>query len=119
MQQPDSIGQAGRSGREMVLALIALTCGVLNPANAQTTEQKTYCNPLDINYQYNFEQKARGISYRSAADPVIVNHRGQYYLFATISGGWWHSKDLLHWRYIKPDVSPYRWPKEDMCAPAA
>ncbi|HXJ55687.1 MAG TPA: family 43 glycosylhydrolase [Verrucomicrobiae bacterium] len=85
----------------------------------QFVGQKTYCNPIDINYQYNFEQKARGISYRSGADPVIVNHRGEYYLFATISGGWWYSKDLVNWRYIKPDVSPHQWPKEDMCAPAA
>jgi len=36
----------------------------------------------------------------------------------TISGGWWHSKDLVNWRFIKPDVSPHQWPKEDMCAPA-
>jgi len=84
----------------------------------QFVGQKTYCNPVDINYQYNFEQKARGISYRSGADPVIVNHQGEYYLFATISGGWWHSTDLVNWRYIKPDVSPHQWPKEDMCAPA-
>ncbi len=84
-------------------------------ALAQTPGQKTYCNPVDLNYQYNFEQKARNISYRSGADPVIVNHQGNYYLFVTISGGWWHSPDLVNWQYVKPNV----WPKEDMCAPAA
>ena len=88
-------------------------------APAQFADQKTYCNPVDINYQYNFEQKARNISYRSGADPVIVNHKGEFYLFVTISGGWWHSKDLLHWNYVKGDTSPHPWPKEDMCAPAA
>jgi xylan 1,4-beta-xylosidase len=81
----------------------------------QPATRLTYCNPLDINYQYNFEQRTNGISYRSGADPVIVNHHGEYYLFVTISGGWWHSKDLLHWDYVKPN----RWPEEDMCAPAA
>jgi hypothetical protein len=86
---------------------------------AQFPGQRTYCNPLDIDYQYNFEQKARGISFRAGADPVIVNHNGEYYLFVTISGGWWHSKDLVNWRFIKPDVAPHQWPKEDMCAPAA
>ncbi|HAM73520.1 MAG TPA: coagulation factor 5/8 type domain protein [Verrucomicrobiales bacterium] len=75
----------------------------------------TYCNPIDINYQYNFEQEWRQISYRAGADPVIVNHKGEYYLFVTISGGWWHSKDLLHWDFVRPNT----WPKEDMCAPAA
>lgn len=77
--------------------------------------QTTYCNPMDINYQYNFEQLNERISYRSGADPVIVNHKGEYYLFVTISGGWWHSKDLINWTYVKPN----KWPMEDMCAPAA
>lgn len=70
---------------------------------------------MDINYRYNFEQLNERISYRSGADPVLINHKGEYYLFVTISGGWWHSKDLLHWNYIVPD----KWPMEDMCAPAA
>jgi len=82
--------------------------------------QRTYCNPMDINYQYNFEQKPNGISFRSGADPVIVNHKGEYFLFVTISGGWWHSKDLVHWNFVKPKIKPPNvWPKEDMCAPAA
>ena len=81
----------------------------------QTSGIKSYCNPIDINYQYNFEQKKLQISYRSAADPVIINHKGEYFLFATISGGWWHSKDLLKWSFVKPD----KWPVEDVCAPAA
>jgi hypothetical protein len=79
------------------------------------TPQKTYCNPMDIDYKYNFEQLNEKISYRSGADPVIVNHKGEYYLFVTISGGWWHSKDLVHWDFVTPN----KWPMEDMCAPAA
>ena len=89
------------------------------PCPAQFPGQRTYCNPMDLDYKYNFEQEARGISFRSGADPVIVNHQGEYFLFVTISGGWWHSKDLINWRFIKPQVAPHQWPKEDMCAPAA
>jgi hypothetical protein len=33
---------------------------------------KTYCNPMDIDYRYNWEQINQKISYRSGADPVIV-----------------------------------------------
>ncbi|MGE0495863.1 MAG: family 43 glycosylhydrolase [Vulcanimicrobiota bacterium] len=88
----------------LVLLLLAL------PALADT-----WCNPLDIDYRYGFEHLPAGISYRSGADPVIINHQGEYALFVTISGGWWHSKDLTHWSFVTPD----RWPFEDMCAPAA
>ena len=92
--------------------LLLFTSGVIS---AQSSGITTYCNPMDINYQYNFEQLNQKIAYRSGADPVIVNHKGEYYLFVTISGGYWHSKDLLHWNYI----TPTKWPMEDICAPAA
>ncbi|HEY0740768.1 MAG TPA: family 43 glycosylhydrolase [Chryseosolibacter sp.] len=98
----------------MKLLLTFLCFSVIAIAYSQTT-QRTYCNPMDINYRYNFEQLQEKISYRSGADPVIVNHMGEYFLFVTISGGYWHSKDLVNWNYIVPD----KWPMEDMCAPAA
>lgn len=94
-----------------ILVMVACAYGI----KAQPATQKTYCNPMDINYRYNYEQLNDSISYRSGADPVIVNHKGEYYLFVTISGGYWHSKDLVNWNYIVPD----KWPMEDMCAPAA
>jgi hypothetical protein len=102
------------------LLKFALVCALLliigiNSASAQRMGQRTYCNPMDINYRYNYEQLNDSISYRSGADPVIVNHKGEYFLFSTISGGYWHSKDLVNWKYIIPN----RWPMEDMCAPAA
>ena len=98
--------------RLMVILFLAI---VVNTTQAQRPDQKTYCNPMDINYRYNYEQLNDSISYRSGADPVIINHKGEYFLFVTISGGYWHSKDLVNWNYIIPD----KWPMEDMCAPAA
>ena len=94
-----------------VASILLIACSITSNCPAQTT----YCNPIDIEYRYALEEQDRNISYRSGADPVVVNHRGEYYLFVTNSGGWWHSKDLLHWKFIKPDM----WPGEDMCAPAA
>ena len=92
----------------------------LNLEKPKLFKQQTFCNPMDINYQYNWEQTNEKISYRSGADPVIITHKAkgrpsEYYLFHTIQGGYWKSKDLLNWHYIVPS----RWPMEDMCAPAA
>ena len=98
-----------------VLIFFLMLMAARESLKAQPSAITTYCNPIDINYQYNFEQINENISYRSGADPVIVNHNGEYYLFVTNSGGWWHSKDLLRWEYVVPD----KWPMEDICAPAA
>jgi xylan 1,4-beta-xylosidase len=92
----------------------------LNLEKPKPFKQQTFCNPMDINYQYNWEQTNEKISYRSGADPVIITHKAkgrpnEYYLFHTIQGGYWKSKNLLNWHYIVPSL----WPMEDMCAPAA
>lgn len=100
--------------RFLRLAVItALTALTLYSQGEQGS--KTYCNPLDLDYKYNFEERQRNISYRSGADPVLINHEGNFFLFSTIAGGYWHSADLREWRHIKPQG----WPERDMVAPAA
>jgi len=83
-------------------------------ASAASAQQRTYANPIDIDYRYNFEQHNEGISYRSGADPVMVIQRGTYYLFETIGDGYWQSRDLGTWRHITPS----RWPINDIVAPS-
>lgn len=92
---------------------LALFAWAAFDAGAQTLP-RTYANPIDIDYRYNFEQHNEGISYRSGADPVIVVQRGAYYLFETLGDGYWESHDLGTWRHI----TPTRWPITDIVAPA-
>ena len=93
----------------------ATSVGAQNAPSASSPHARTYANPIDIDYRYNFEQKNQGISYRSGADPVIVVQEGKYYLFETIGDGYWESSDLGSWRHI----TPTRWPLLDIVAPAA
>lgn len=74
-----------------------------------------YCNPLNLDYTYPFHNSHLGKSYRSGADPAVVEFRGEYYMFVTRSWGYWHSKDLLNWDFITPE----KWYFEGCNAPAA
>ncbi|HET7817444.1 MAG TPA: family 43 glycosylhydrolase, partial [Sphingomicrobium sp.] len=76
---------------------------------------RTYINPIDVDYRYNFEQIYNNASYRTGADPAIVNHKGAYYLFMTLADGYWRSTNLIDWQF----VTPSRWPFDSVVAPAA
>ena len=59
---------------------------------------------------------SNNLSYRSGADPAVVEFRGEYYMFVTRSHGYWHSKDLLNWDFITPGKN---WYPQGSNAPAA
>lgn len=83
--------------------------------SAQEIIPETYCNPLDIDYTYMVYNSNRNISYRSGADPAVVEFRGEYYMFVTRSFGYWHSTDLVNWDFIRP----VQWFFEGCNAPTA
>ncbi|MEG0993201.1 MAG: family 43 glycosylhydrolase [Bacteroidales bacterium] len=95
------------------LSGVALTLGMA--ASAQSMQSRTYCNPLNVDYTYMIYNSADDKSYRSGADPAVVEFRGEYYMFVTRSMGYWHSKDLLNWDFIQPE----KWYFEGSNAPAA
>ncbi len=83
-------------------------------------QQKTYCNPINIDYGYtpipNFAEWGK---HRATADPVIVNYKGDFYLFSTNQWGYWWSNDMLNWKFIsKKFLRPWNEGYDELCAPA-
>jgi len=83
--------------------------------HGQTDYNTTWCNPIDIDYTYMIYDSHKDISYRSGADPAVVEFRNEYYMFVTRSMGYWHSKDLQNWEFIEPEG----WYFQGSNAPAA
>ena len=86
----------------------------------QNTTTNTYCNPLNISYNYepwNHNTKNGG-SFRSSADPMGLSYKGEYYIFSTNQGGFHYSNNLSDWNFAV--ASFQRHPADDdECAPAA
>jgi len=80
---------------------VILSLIILMPGAAKS--QQTFCNPLNISYRFTLDKPLR----RAAADPVIVLFKYNYYLFATASGGYWYSKDMLKWKFITTKDLPF------------
>ena len=69
----------------------------------------TYCNPLDLPYRYqHMNEQGRRYAFREGADPTLVYFKGTYYLFVSMSAGFFYSDDLLHWDFHPdPDLLIY------------
>jgi xylan 1,4-beta-xylosidase len=101
---------------------IAFVC-LLMLLSSQVFSQKkqlTYSNPINLDYGYtpipNFSEQGR---HRATADPVIVNFKGDYYLFSTNQWGYWWSSDLSDWKFVsKSFLRPEHKVYDDLCAPS-
>ena len=58
--------------------------------------KKEYCNPIDLEYKF---QHYGGSAHREAADPTMVLFKGTYYLFASMSAGFFYSEDMIYWKW--------------------
>lgn len=100
-----------------VILFIILISGLTTAAQKK---QLTYCNPINLDYGYtpipNFSEQGR---HRATADPVMVNYKGDYYLFSTNQWGYWWSSDMYNWKFVsrhflRPEHKVY----DDLCAPS-
>jgi len=85
---------------------------------------KTYCNPMNLEYRFSIDpliykdhswgakmpgcdmDKGEYDAFREAADPSVIKFKDEYYLFASKSGGYWVSKDLLDWEFVTTEDLP-------------
>lgn len=62
--------------------------------------KRTYCNPLDLGYRYqHINEGGKRSGAREGADPTLILFKDRYYLFVSMSAGFWHSSDLLNWEF--------------------
>ncbi|SKB68211.1 F5/8 type C domain-containing protein [Parapedobacter luteus] len=97
----------------IIMACAAALSGIAHGVLAQALLQRTYCNPLNLDYAY--ATRFDSLSYRSGADPTVVEFRGDYYMFVTRSMGYWYSPDLHNWTFVRPE----KWYFEGSNAPTA
>ena len=85
-----------------------------------TGQNKTYCNPVNVDYGYTPHPSFTAWGkHRATADPVIVNYKGDYYLFSTNQWGYWWSSDMNKWDYVsKRFLRPWNNTRDELCAPA-
>ena len=103
-----------------ITALCITGAFVFLSAQDASAQQKTYCNPVNIDYGYtpipNFSQWGR---HRATADPVIVNYKNEYYLFSTNQWGYWWSDDMLKWNFVsRKFLRQWNEGYDELCAPA-
>jgi len=98
---------------KFVFSLTLFIVTAISDSVGQSLLQRTYCNPLNLDYAY--ATRFDSLSYRSGADPTVVEFRGDYYLFVTRSMGYWHSPDLHQWTFVRPE----KWYFEGSNAPTA
>ncbi len=83
-------------------------------------QNKTYCNPVNVDYGYTpFPSFTEWGKHRATADPVIVNYKGDFYLFSTNQWGYWWSSDMSKWNFVsRKFLRPWNDTKDELCAPA-
>ena len=91
--------------KKNIYSFLAFLCVTLafEMTSISVKGQQTFCNPLNISYRFQLSKPSR----RTAADPVIVLYKENYYLFATASGGYWYSQDLLKWVFVTTKDLPF------------
>lgn len=85
--------------KKLTILLFLLTAALGTQAQQKdlvNPNPTTMCNPVNLSYRFCLDAPSR----REAADPTMITFKGEYYLFASKSGGYFHSTDMIHWDLI-------------------
>jgi len=85
-----------------ILRVIGLFAYLLTGCQSEQQPVNTFCNPVDLSYRFSLNKP----SSREAADPTLVWFRDRYYLFASKSGGYFYSKNLINWTLVETKDLP-------------
>ena len=92
--------------------------------------KKLFCNPMNLSYKYQYLELKRPVTdgqtvigmevasrslVREAADPSVVLFKGKYYLFPSMSKGFWVSDNLADWQYVRLENTPSYDYAPDVC----
>ena len=82
----------------MKLRLMIITAFfyIINAYAQNGNDPNTFANPLNLSYRFQLQKPSR----REAADPALILFKNKYYLFASKSGGYWSSDNLVTWNFI-------------------
>lgn len=81
--------------------LIILFC-VISVSAQEYRTQNVFCNPINLSYRFQPDAPSR----REAADPSVVMYKDKYYMFASKSGGYWASDNLVDWKLVTSNDLP-------------
>lgn len=73
-----------------------------NTETSKDSTLTTVCNPMDLSYRFMPDEPSR----REAADPSVLFFQDKYFLFASKSGGYWYSEDLIDWKFVQTNEIP-------------
>ena len=89
-----------------IASLVCVAIGIAacseEKSATDTWQPTTIANPMNLSYRFQLDSPSR----REAADPTMVVYKDEYYLFASKSGGYFHSTDLMNWDLITTSDLP-------------
>lgn len=73
-------------------------------AGTMPLQAQVVCNPMNLSYR--FRPEINEPSRREAADPTMVFFQDAYFLFASKTGGYWWSDNLVSWNLVETRQIP-------------